>query len=95
MSTRRCLAWYVVFHGCVYGVFEAVPVSQEGSFVRVRREKVSPVIRKVMCYFVHVGSRVEEDGSASLFLSGRSKVSVNQYHVMVTKSWDNLRVCYI
>ena len=35
MSARRGFTWYVIFHGRVNGVFEAVPVSQEGSFVWV------------------------------------------------------------
>ena len=77
------------------GVFEAVPVSHEGSLVRVRRKEVSTVIRQVLCNRVCVSSRIEEDRSASLSLSGWSKVSVNKYNVMVTKSWDNLRVGYV
>ena len=84
MSVCGGLSWYVCFHGCVYGVFKAVPVSQKGSTVRVGSKKVSTVVRKVLCDCVYVGSRVEKNRSASLLVSGRSEVSVNNYHVMVT-----------
>ena len=84
MSTRWCLAWYVIFHGCVNGVFEAVPVSQEGSFVWVCSKEVSTVVRHVLSDRVHVSSRIEQNRSASLLMSGRSEVSVNNYNVMVT-----------
>ena len=84
MSVCGGLTWYVYFHGCVYGVFKAVPISQKGSTVRVGSKKVSTVVRKVLCDCVYVGSRIEKNRSASLLVSGRSEVSVNNYHVMVT-----------
>ena len=60
-------------------MFQAVPVSQEVSLVGVGSKKVSTVVRNVLCNCVYVCSGIEKNGSASLLVSSRSEVSVNNY----------------
>ena len=76
-------------------MFQAVPVSQKGSLVGVGGKKVSTVVRNVLCNCVYVCSGIEKNGSASLLVSGRSEVSVNNYDVVVAQSRNNLSIGYV
>ena len=82
-------------YGVVDGVFKVVPICVEGSSVGVEGEKSVLEARHVTYNSVCVCFRIKQYRSSSTFLSCRSEVSVYQYNVVVTKSRNNLCVCYI